>query len=99
MNDSPEAKSAGQSPKRAAANSTASKNTIETFGRRTSEVSTRPATVASATAAADHMKGKLTPVTPANWRADEAVIPRLPPRGPLVLGCQDGRYAPAMTLM
>ena len=83
-------RSAGQSPKRAAANSTASRNTIEKFGRRTSEVSTRPAIVASATAAADHMKGKSSSHTAASLCTEAAVAPCHRPRGPLDLGCQDG---------
>ena len=40
--------------------------------------------------ALDHMKGKLRTVTAAILCADEAVTPRFPPRGPLVLAAKMG---------
>ena len=52
------------------------RNTIETLGSRAKEVSTSPARVASATAAADHMKGRLAPAAATNWCADPAAALR-----------------------
>jgi hypothetical protein len=67
----------GPESNRAAANSTARRNTIETLGSRAKEVSTSPARVASATAAANHMKGRLAPAAATNWCADPAAALRV----------------------